>query len=167
MSKLKFLYRKARLKDVRDIKRIESDCGLSPWSVKDYEQEIGKNPDFIICEFEEKIIGFILARLITHIEYPIKNNKSTFLNKEIIEAEILNISVMKEFRRNNIGLNLMKLILDKLESYDEYSIILDVRVSNNAAIKFYQIFNFEIISRRKDLYSNPVEDGYFMKLEKN
>lgn len=170
MSQLRFLYRKARSEDVCDIKLIETACGLSPWSIKDYLEEVEKNPNFIVCELEQKPVGFLLARLITQNDWLNQDEKSDnlTLNKEsFAEAEILNIGILEKYRRNKIGLKLVESVLNKLKKYDKYSICLDVRISNSFAIEFYKNLNFIIISRRKNLYTNPPEDGYLMKLEKN
>lgn len=167
MSADEFFYCKAQPEDVNEIKKIELACGLSSWSIRDYEREVNINPDFIVCKFQEKVIGFLLVRLIT-LQQLHNERKGMVLDNsdgKYIEAEILNIGVSKDFQRKNIGTNLLKLMLKKIESYKRYSIVLDVRISNTSAIEFYKSFNFKIIARRKNLYSNPNEDGYFMKLE--
>ena len=44
-------------------------------------------------------------------------------------------------------------------------VFLDVRKSNENAIKFYKTLGFEIVADRKDVYSNPTENMITMKIE--
>lgn len=45
-------------------------------------------------------------------------------------------------------------------------IFLEVRVSNQAALQFYRKLGYEVLSVRKNYYSNPVEDAFIMDCKK-
>jgi len=42
------------------------------------------------------------------------------------------------------------------------TITLEVRKSNIIAIDFYKKLGFEIVTIKKDYYTSPMEDGYYM-----
>ena len=48
-------------------------------------------------------------------------------------------------------------------NYNEYTILLEVRESNNIAINLYKKFNFREICIRENYYKFPVENAIIMK----
>ena len=75
-------------------------------------------------------------------------------------AEIVDMGVIPEFRRNNIA---TKMIEDfRNEQTQILKIILEVRESNESAIRFYEKMNFKQISKRKKYYQDG-EDALVME----
>ena len=70
------------------------------------------------------------------------------------QGEILNFCVDKLSQNQGIGTKLLAYSIDKLISLGAKSFILEVRESNNNAIKIYNKFGFDKISTRKNYYSN-------------
>ena len=138
--------------DVVEVKKMEAEINLSPWSIEDYYQEIKRSDSIsLVAKVNKKIVGFMVARLII--------TQNTYY-----EIEIYNICVAKKHRRNNIGKTFIeKLIKTPKQNID--SIWLDVRKSNDCALSFYKKLDFKIVYTRKNFYRNPTEDGLVLKKE--
>lgn len=80
------------------------------------------------------------------------------------EGEIVNVAVKKEARREGIGEKMLLLLLEQAKTAGIHTVLLEVRVSNQAAIHLYEKLGFEICGLRKAFYEFPREDGYLMKL---
>lgn len=74
------------------------------------------------------------------------------------EAELLNLAVRPEARRRGVGRALLALLAGR-------KVWLEVRASNEAAIRFYQSQGFRVYGRRKSYYRNPEEDAVLMARE--
>lgn len=175
-----FTIENAEIHHLKQVKEIELECGLSHWSPADYRQEIGRRDSFFrICKLNDRIVGFILARLIM---YKLNNsnsaeperendifNTAVFIaqskNESENEVEIYNIGSRNKYRRIGVGTILFKELLQKSRQYDIKKMWLEVRVSNINAIGFYESKGFKITGIRKKLYANPTEDGFVMLLD--
>ena len=81
------------------------------------------------------------------------------------QAFLNNIATVLEHRNSGIASKLIKSMITKCKNLKIKSISLEVRISNQAAINLYEKFGFSKISKRKRIYSDPVEDGWVMSLE--
>lgn len=139
--------------DIVEVKKIETEYSLSPWTFRDYYDEI-KRADSIslIARIDKQIVGFIISRLI------MLENTSNY------EIEIYNICVVDEHRRRNIGKSLIEKLAKTPNQNIKY-IWVDVRKSNANTLHFYDKLNFRTTHTRKNFYRNPTEDGLVLKLE--
>ena len=86
-------------------------------------------------------------------------------------ADILNISINKDYQGKGYGKKLLHNLIKKLKDRAIGQLILEVRKSNQAAITFYLKHGFEEISLRKNYYMinskhpNQKEDGIIMRLK--
>lgn len=80
-------------------------------------------------------------------------------------ADMMNIAVHPDYRKQGIGYNLVDKLIDLLKAKDVISLSLEVRVSNENAINLYNKMGFEIIGKRPGYYRNPREDAYIMRKE--
>lgn len=80
------------------------------------------------------------------------------------EGEILNIAVDPAARRQGLGARLLEGVLADLEAVGVRSVYLDVRRSNEAAIRLYQRAGFEVLGVRAGYYRQPHEDALTMGL---
>ena len=76
--------------------------------------------------------------------------------------ELENIAVLPEFHRQGIGLGLLRALLGEARSQLAGRILLEVRASNQAAIGFYRVNGFELLTRRRDYYTGPTEDALIL-----
>lgn len=102
--------------------------------------KISNNETILVYEINGKIVGFI--------EY-LKNYET---------IDIINIAVLDEFRRDGIG---SKFIDYLIENNDIEHIMLEVRKSNEIAIKFYEKNGFKVLREIKGYYGN--EDALSME----
>ncbi len=79
------------------------------------------------------------------------------------ECEIYNIAVKREFQNRGIGNKLLNNLVLLAKEHNSQSIWLEVRNSNTKAVNFYQKNNFRQIYKRKNFYSNPLENAIVMK----
>lgn len=82
------------------------------------------------------------------------------------DAHIHKVAVHPRFRRRGIARALTKRCLDKLRQRGCKNVYLEVRPSNEPAIKLYETFGFKIDGRRKAYYVAPEEDAILMSLRK-
>jgi len=144
---------KAGHRDIESIKKLEADSGLSPWTKDDYLQEINANNEFfLVVKKNQKLIGFLLARLIM-------NDSSSFI---ISEIEIYNIAVNKNYRREKIASRLIENLIEKAGIYNVNKVYLEVRESNLNAQELYLNRLFKITGKRKNFYTNPCENAILM-----
>lgn len=91
-----------------------------------------------------------------YLVYTNNNDVVAFLKYSIIydRIEIDYVYTDKKFRRKGYSLKLLNYVIEK---YDDFSILLEVRRSNIAAISLYQKCGFFQKNIRKNYYGN--EDG--------
>ena len=156
---MSFEVRKMRLVDVPAVKELEVESGLSPWCFEDYEREMVRSDSIqLVSIINSEITGFILARLIM--------NQTGIINNLIFnqsEAEIYNIAVNKKYRRVGIGRELLNNSLKIIASKNISQVFLEVRESNQDALKFYVRNGFETFGFRKNFYSFPSEGAILMR----
>lgn len=70
----------------------------------------------------------------------------------IDEAHVMNIAIKKEFRRRNLGTQLLDFLIDFAKRENKACITLEVRQDNIAAINLYRKLNFIEVGRRKKYY---------------
>ena len=145
--------------DIQEVKSIEEECRISPWSLLDYRNEIQRSDSiaFVVKE-QAKVVGFVTARLITNPKLMTKISQESTES----EIEIYNIAVKPHFQKQGIGQRLINQVIEKTTDIQLISIWLEVRKSNIKAVKFYGKNGFSKISERKNFYRNPVEDGIIM-----
>lgn len=135
--------------------RIGEETNLSPWSAQSYIDEM-KNPAAIMLRLvdeENAIVGFVVGRIILGGEIETR-----------LDAEIYNIAVTEQNQRHGCGQRLFDEFVQKCREKLVASIWLEVRESNQKAIKFYEKNGFERVQTRPSFYSNPREHALVMRL---
>ncbi|OQY41853.1 MAG: ribosomal-protein-alanine N-acetyltransferase [Fusobacteriia bacterium 4572_74] len=69
--------------------------------------------------------------------------------------EVIKIAISPNYRGKGLGKKLLSFVLGDLDK----NLILEVRVSNDPAIKLYEDLGFEKINIRKGYYGDTGEDG--------
>ena len=80
-------------------------------------------------------------------------------------ADMMNINVAPDYRRQGIAEALCKALVDALRQKGILFLMLEVRVSNAPAIALYEKLGFSIAGRRPRYYSSPREDAFVMRKE--
>lgn len=73
------------------------------------------------------------------------------------ESHILNICVQPKLRRQGLGRRMLDYLMDEARRTGAETMLLEVRVSNTAAINMYQQAGFNEIGNRPNYY--PANDG--------
>lgn len=135
--------------DIRALANIESACFSSPWKESSFRDSL-KN--------RNTVWRFFLAKD--------KNGAVGYggVYSVIDEAFITNIAVMPEFRRRKIASLLLECIISYCKRYAVKRLMLEVRISNDAAISLYRKFGFTVDGISKNHYFAPTEDAYLMSL---
>lgn len=140
---------RAHYRDAANLKAIEIECGLSPWTIEAYESEFGR-PEAVLLAArtrESGIIGFLAGRI------PLSEGGA---------AEIYNIGARPSFRRRKIGSMLLEEFRSLCVDRHISAIWLEVRATNHAAIEFYRAHGFVSDGSRPNFYSSPTEDAELM-----
>jgi [ribosomal protein S18]-alanine N-acetyltransferase len=139
---------------------VEINIASLPEHYSDYffESILKELPEsFIVAEANQKVVGYIMCK----IEFGFSNfRKLGFVKK----GHVVSIAVLREFRGKGIGKSLMLEAINGLATRKTDEIYLEVRVSNELAVKMYQDLGFLIKSRLRSYYRDG-EDAYLMALE--
>jgi [ribosomal protein S18]-alanine N-acetyltransferase len=140
---------------IGELIRIGEETNLSPWSAQGYLDEM-KNPAAIILRLvdeENVIIGFVVGRIILGGEIETR-----------FDAEIYNIAVTEQNQRQGCGQLLFDEFVAECSKKQVAGIWLEVRESNQKAIKFYEKNGFEHVQTRPSFYNDPREHALIMRL---
>ena len=133
------------LEDIEQVYSIEESIFSIPWSKISFENSINsKDTIFIVAEKDNKIIGYLGMYL--------------FLE----DADISNVAVEKEYRRQHIGRELLEYILSEAKSRGVKNVALEVRETNVPAIRLYESMGFKEVGIRKNYYKEPTENALIM-----
>ena len=125
-----FIFRKFRPIDMFSVIRLSSENLSERYNPSLFNYFYESYPKgFLICEFNHKIIGFIVG---------------SKLNSEM--AKILMLTVSKQYQKRGIGSQLLSNFLKQLILENVKVVELEVRQKNPNGIKFYNKFGFEIVS---------------------
>lgn len=136
--------------DVEEVSVIEAEAyGKHHWTKSSFYDEMSNNLAKYYCArtSDNKIAGYAGT---WHI---------------IDEGHITTIAVKNEFLRNHIGEALIKRIIDDCYKNGVKYLTLEVRVSNEPAIKLYEKYGFQSLGTRKGYYQDNNEDALIMWTE--
>jgi ribosomal-protein-alanine N-acetyltransferase len=134
------------LNDLEEAYKIELDVNPSPWKYETFLSSFEVGHKGLICKKDNLMIGFIIFSPISP------------------EAHVLSISVRNEMQSKGIGTLLLKSMLDQCKVMNYKKIFLEVRVSNEKAINFYEKFGFSKDAIRNNYYTDNSEDALLMSL---
>lgn len=80
------------------------------------------------------------------------------------EGQITNIAVHPACRRQGLGRAILTSLIRYAKSAHLASITLEVRPSNEAALRLYRHAGFVEVGRRKNFYTKPTEDALILEL---
>ena len=131
--------------DAEAVARIEADSFSMPWTVNGFLTALERRDTiFYVAEKMGEILGYVGFYI------------------SIDEADITNIAVEKDFRRQGIGRLLMETVIDTCTRKDVQMLGLEVRAGNEPAKALYTELGFRAVGIRKGFYERPVEDACVM-----
>jgi ribosomal-protein-alanine N-acetyltransferase len=145
-----FVIRDMSIEDVDQVCSIEEETFSMPWGRESFIKMVS-NPDalYMVAVSEEedgksKVLGCIGILNICG------------------EGNICNVVVKEEYRGNHIASALMDEMLKRRRGMGIEMFTLEVRESNEPAIKLYSKYGFESVGYRPGYYEKPTEDALIM-----
>ena len=142
--------REASRRDLSAIAEAERICFSDPWSetglreLFQHETMLGLVAETSLLGIKQ-VAGYLFARAIRE------------------EAEILNLAVLPEFRRQGLGRQLLAVGLERLNTTGIAMVYLEVRESNLAARALYSLEGFSAVGVRADYYRRPREHALVLR----
>ena len=128
--------------DIAGIAELEKKCFSEPWSETSLRDELtNETARFYVLRDSKRLLGYIGA------------------NNVCNEVYITNVAVSEECRGKGYGQKLVNHLIKQSETERAFFITLEVRKSNENAIKLYEKCGFKFIGERKNFYSKPTEDA--------
>ncbi|MCU1288414.1 MAG: alanine acetyltransferase [Acidobacteria bacterium] len=160
---------------IEQILKISEASKINVWSAKDYAEELLRSDTYAIIyqnQINKNVYGFLLARLIktknttSESKFNIKaNDFNSTLKSAFNEAEVLNIAVLPESQNRGIGQEIFNSFLRFCRKNKIENVWLEVRESNLSAQKFYGKNGFEVVYKRNNYYTDPVENALVMQMQ--
>lgn len=140
--------RKLLLADVPAVVEIERTSFAMPWSKAAFDRELNSNEmaHYVVAETAGRIVGYAGIWFV------------------IDEAHITTLAVAEDMRKQGIGEQLLLWLIKRTLELGGNALTLEVRLSNEAALKLYKNYGFVIRGTRKRYYSDNQEDAHVMWL---
>ncbi len=185
MSKpLPFTIEPMRLEDVPEVSRVERRCFSNPWPTAAYRRELRnlehnyyivlrgsdaqsvQSRDRFVDEFTEnwrslRSLGLLsFTRRAANAAPPIAGFAGMWQLYD--EAHVTTIGIDVPFRGRGLGEALLLRLMDEAVRRGANVMTLEVRVSNEGAIRLYEKYGFSVHGVRPRYYSDNGEDAYLM-----
>jgi ribosomal-protein-alanine N-acetyltransferase len=131
--------------DLDRIEEIERECYGLPWSRAMFAGELIKSSSICLGAYRlERAIGYLIVSLF------------------VDDWHIMNLAVDPAWRRRGVAGLLLEDFLARSEGGRERGYTLEVRKSNEAAIRLYEQFGFRARGVRRGYYLDDHEDAVIM-----
>ena len=135
-------------RDIASVLVIQAACPeIAQWTTWDYDRVAREEMAGWVAAEEAhggEMAGFIVAWRVAS------------------DIEILNFAVRPDARRRGAGSLLLEQAFEWARSYQADRVFLEVRASNEAALRFYEHHRFEVNGRRPRYYIAPIEDALLL-----
>ena len=152
------ILRRCELGDIIPVMEINLRTLPEHYSDYFYESLLEELPEaFIVAEISGKIIGYIMCK----IEHGFSNFKKLGFVKK---GHVVSVAVIDEHRRKGYGSVLVDEAVKGVKTIQGSELYLEVRCSNNDAVRLYEKLGFSITQRLKAYYRDG-EDAYVMAID--
>jgi len=144
---MNLVFRRLRLRDLTAIEEIERRSYPTPWSRSMFAGELAKPSSVFLGAFEEdtgKLIGYLIVA------------------RYVDAWHVMNIAVEPRFHRRGIATMLLEQLFELTGEDERRGYTLEVRVSNEGAIKLYERLGFRGRGLRRGYYTDNREDALIM-----
>jgi len=139
-------FRRLELRDLNAIELIERTSYPTPWSRSMFAGELAKPSSLSLGAFAET--GELLGYLI--------------ISRYVDAWHVMNLAVAPEHRRRRIATNLLERLFEATANEGRRGYTLEVRVSNDVAIRLYERAGFKPRGIRRGYYTDNREDALIM-----
>ena len=131
--------------DVAAVAALEAQIFPMPWSAAGFADTLPREDIIFLVAYEQdELLGYVGIYCM------------------LDEGEITNVAVAPAARRRGIARALLTELKQQLACRNVTQIVLEVRVSNEPAIRLYEQMGFSVLGVRKNFYEKPTEDAYIM-----
>lgn len=142
-----FSVKKMTAEDVPQVTALEQRAFSEPWSEKGFSDALlqERNVFLVARSTDGRIVGYCGM-------YGVAD-----------EGEITNVAVEETYRRRGIAASLLLRLKEYARQDGIAAVFLEVRRSNEAAVRLYEKSGFAVCGIRKAFYRRPVEDALTMR----
>jgi len=148
---------KSGMPQLREMKKADLDAVIQiepviyphPWTRGNFADSLKSGYYCVVYELDGNMIGYAVMMMV------------------LDEAHLLNISIAKEYQGKGFGRSLLEELISLAKHKKAYTMFLEVRPSNKAALSLYESMGFNEFSVRKGYYpaANGREDAILMGRE--
>ena len=133
------------MQHLNSIEMIERRSYPTPWSRSMFAGELAKPASICLGAFEEgRLVGYMI------------------ISRYVDAWHVMNIAVDPDFRRRGIATALLERLIELTDDGSRRGYTLEVRVSNQGAIKLYERLGFRGRGIRRGYYTDNREDALIM-----
>jgi len=145
---MNYIIRKMAVEDLEQVVAIDQISFSLPWPPRSFYFEVTSNPASRcwVADLDGKIIAMLVAWFI------------------VDEIHIATIATRPDFRKQGVGEDLLAHTLQFAQDEGALTSFLEVRESNESAMKMYVKFGYVETNRRKNYYADNGEDAILMTL---
>jgi ribosomal-protein-alanine N-acetyltransferase len=140
-------FRRLELGDLNAIEAIERDSYPTPWSRSMFAGELAKPSSISLGAFDpesDELLGYLI------------------ISRYVDAWHVMNLAVAPKFRRRRIAASLLERLFELTSNEGRRGYTLEVRVSNEVAIKLYEQAGFKARGIRRGYYTDNREDALIM-----
>ena len=133
------------LADLNAIESIEQRAYPTPWSRSMFASELAKPTSICLGAFDgSDLVGYVI-------------------NSRYVDAwHVMNVAVDPDHQRRGVATALLERLFELTRDDERRGYTLEVRVSNDAAIRLYEQLGFEARGVRRGYYTDNREDALIM-----
>ena len=139
--------RRLHLRDLAAIEEIERTSYPTPWSRSMFAGELTKPSSICLGAFDSEdgaLVGYLI------------------ISRYVDAWHVMNVAVAPEHRRRGIASSLLERLFELTAGDGRRGYTLEVRVSNESAIKLYERAGFRARGIRRGYYTDNREDALIM-----
>ena len=144
---MKLDLRRLELRDLNAIEQIERESYPTPWSRSMFAGELAKPSSLSLGAYDTES-GVLVGYLV--------------ISRYVDAWHVMNIAVRHEHRRQGIARTLLDRLFELTAADGRRGYTLEVRVSNQGAIKLYEAMGFVARGVRRGYYTDNREDALIM-----
>ena len=132
--------------DIAQVAALEQACFSDPWPQSVLAHELENELSlWLVAKQDGEVLGYVGSQSV------------------LDEADMMNLAVRETARRQGIAKALVSVLCRKLSEKGVQSLTLEVRDSNEPAIRLYEALGFIQAGKRPNYYFHPREDARILR----
>jgi [ribosomal protein S18]-alanine N-acetyltransferase len=133
------------LADLSSVERLEQRAYPTPWSRSMFASELAKPTSICLGAFEgDELAGYVIT------------------SRYVDAWHVMNVAVDPDLRRRGVATALLERLFELTHGDERRGYTLEVRVSNDGAIRLYERLGFDARGLRRGYYTDNREDALIM-----